>query len=111
MFARTGRLNSSRDFARIYRKGQAARSSLFRIAWMTAARTRVAVVTGRKVSTKAVVRNRFKRQVRAAIRALLSRLQPVDLIIQLQPAMIVGTSYETLATDLQTLLERSKLIR
>lgn len=110
MFAHAGRLSASRDFARIYRKGQAARSRLFRFAWMPAGRTRIAVVTGRKVSTKAVVRNRLKRQVRGALRVLLPRLTPADLIVQLQPSIIEVAHYQALATELTEALRRAKLL-
>lgn len=111
MFARAGRLSASRDFARIYRKGQAARSRLFRFAWMPAVRTRIAVVTGRKVSTKAVVRNRLKRQVRGSLRTLLSQLAPVDLIVQLQPPIVDTTSYQEITTELTELLRKAALLR
>ncbi len=108
MFARASRLNAARDFAKVYRKGQSARSRLFRIAWLPAARTRIAVVTGRKVSAKAVVRNRLKRQVQAAAAALAPTLAPTELIIQLQAAA-AGEPYQALAADLGELIERSRL--
>jgi ribonuclease P protein component len=77
---------------------------------MPATRTRIAVVTGRKVSTKAVVRNRLKRQVRAAMAELLVQLKPTDLIIQLQPGMTTALSYQSIKTDLIELLAKAKLI-
>jgi ribonuclease P protein component len=111
LFKRAERLNASRDFARIYRKGQSARDRLFRLAWLPSAKTHIAVVTGRKVSTKAVIRNRLKRQVRAAAAELIPKLRSTDLIIQLQPGMTTELSYAAIKTDLADLLNRSKLLQ
>lgn len=110
LFARSTRLNASRDFARVYRKGQSAKSRLFRIAWLPATRTRIAVVTGRKVSTRAVVRNLLKRRVRAIAAALLPSLRPIELIIQLQPNATATTSFDDLKIELTALLVRLQLI-
>lgn len=111
LFKRAERLNASRDFARIYRKGQSARDRLFRLAWMPSTKTHIAVVTGRKVSTKAVIRNRLKRQVRAAVAELKPQLRPIDLIIQLQPGMTTTLKYTDIKIDLADLFGRSSLLR
>lgn len=109
MLARAARLNASRDFARIYRKGQSARSRLFRIAWQPSSKLRIAIVTGRKVSTKAVIRNHIKRQVGGIVYDLLPKFQSVDLIIQLQPN--AQTTYQELELGLRELLTKSRLLR
>ena len=109
LFKRAERLNASRDFARIYRKGQSARDRLFRLAWIPSTKTHIAVVTGRKVSTKAVIRNRLKRQVRSAASELVPQLKTIDLIIQLQPDMTTQLSYAAIKTDLADLLGRADL--
>ncbi len=110
MFARAARLHASRDFAKVYRKGQSARSRLFRLAWIAGTKPRVAVVIGRKVSTKAVTRNRLKRQTQAAAAALYPNLAPADLILQIQPAA-VGTTYQALMDELADLLRRAGLLK
>ena len=128
MLPRSHRLHNSRDIARVYRKGRSAGSDLFRLAWIVSNRTesRVAVVTSRKLSTKAVRRNLLKRQIRGIIHELLPALAHIDLIIQILPRIIQQApgkkrdearkatlqmlGYDQLKSDLVSLLERSRLL-
>lgn len=113
MLARAARLNAGRDFTRIYRKGRSARSGFFRISWMESRqpRARVAVVVSRKLSTKAVKRNRIKRQVRALVADLYPRLSPADLVIQIQPQPLENFQFGAMQTDLADLLTKQHLLR
>ncbi|MBI4032724.1 ribonuclease P protein component [Candidatus Berkelbacteria bacterium] len=113
MLARAARLSASRDFARIYRKGRSARSGFFRISWMDtrALQARVAVVVSRKLSTKAVKRNRIKRQVRAIVTELQPQVLPVDLVIQIQPQPLERFTFAAMRTELRDLLGKQRLLR
>lgn len=113
MLARAARLNASRDFARIYRKGRSARSGFFRISWMDSrsSKARVAVVVSRKLSTKAVKRNRIKRQVRALVAALQPTIMPIDLVIQIQPQPLTNFTFVAMNKDLTELLTKQRLLR
>ncbi len=128
MLPKTHRLHKDRDIARVYQKGRSARSDLFRLSWLPARSRapRIAVVTSRKLSTKAVRRNLLKRQARGIIAELLPRLTTIDLVIQILPAIIQQASakrrdearkaaqtlfgYDRLKADLTALLERSRLL-
>ena len=129
MLPRRNRLAASRDIARTYQKGRSLRSGLFRLSYLPNRQSvpRVAVVTSRKLSTKAVRRNLLKRQVRGIVHDLLPRLAPSDIVIQLLPSVIsqatvkqrdqarasVGSrlTYERLGQDLTTLLQKGGLVR
>jgi ribonuclease P protein component len=91
------RLRRSRDFSRVYRQGRKAVSAHLVVrAWALPAQAgaagnpmsspQIGVVVSLKVHKRAVVRNRLKRQVRAALRTLLPRLNPdLWVVINLRP--------------------------
>lgn len=128
MLPRQNRLHRDREIARVYQKGRSARSDLFRLSWLPSRSpvARVAVVTSRKLSTKAVRRNLLKRQTRGIVAELLPRLTPIDLVIQILPSIIQQAKpkrrdearaaaqallgYPKLQADLVGLLERSRLL-
>lgn len=113
MLAHAARLSASRDFARIYRKGRSARSGFFRASWMDSrlSHARIAVVVSRKFSTKAVKRNRIKRQARAIAAALQPKLVPIDLVIQIQPQPLERFTFEAMQTELRDLLTKQRLLQ
>ncbi len=94
------RLRRSRDFSQVYQRGRKAVSAhlvvrVWQLPPQTSAppttsrpelSTRVGIVVSLKVHKRAVVRNRLKRRVRAALRSLLPHLQPnLWVVINLRP--------------------------
>nr|WP_278003540.1 ribonuclease P protein component [Nodosilinea sp. TSF1-S3] len=93
------RLRRSQQFSQVYRQGRKAVSAhLIVRLWAlpaapgagtstpSSAGPCVGIVVSLKVHKRAVVRNRLKRQVRAALRALLPRLSPaLWIVISLKP--------------------------
>ncbi|WOD39195.1 ribonuclease P protein component [Nodosilinea sp. E11] len=97
MLPKQNRLRRSRDFSQVYRRGRKAVSAhLIVRGWAigatpekTVPMLRVGVVVSLKVHKRAVVRNRLKRQVRAALRTLLPRLNPgFWIVISLKPEAV-----------------------
>ncbi len=84
--ARTLRLGRPADFDAVRRGGLKTRDSLFLV---TAAcrdgSARIGVVVSRRVSTKAVTRNRIKRQIRESFRTHQAMLQGLDIVAIAQP--------------------------
>lgn len=101
MLPKHHRLRRSREFSQVYRQGRKAVSAhlLVRVWSLTpAARApaapsdfphigpRIGIVVSLKVHKRAVVRNRLKRRVRAALRTLLPRLRSSQwIVISLKP--------------------------
>lgn len=99
MLPKHHRLRRSRDFSQVYRQGRKAASAhlLVRVCSLAPAANakpgvpsdpapRIGIVVSLKVHKRAVVRNRLKRQVRAALRTLLPRLRPAQwIVISLKP--------------------------
>lgn len=102
MLAKHNRLRRSRDFSTVYRQGKKAVSANLVVrAWAvpksvdtsivqsTPIGPQVGIVVSLKVHKRAVVRNRLKRRVRAAIRTLLPRLRPsLWVVINLRPEAV-----------------------
>lgn len=81
--ARSQRLLKPNDFEAVLRSGRRARDAYF----IVAARpndlnhARLGVTVSRRISLKAVVRNRIKRQIRESFRTSPSRLLGVDIVV------------------------------
>ena len=71
MFNRQARLRKERDIVRVYQKGRGAVNDQVGIKVLAnpQAQTRVVVVVSKKVSTRAVVRNRNRRRVAGILRS------------------------------------------
>lgn len=72
--------------------------------------SRFAVVAGVKVSKKAVVRNRLKRQVRAIVQEVLPHIAPgYDVLLFLKPGGVDKT-FEQLKTQVLASLKSARLL-
>jgi ribonuclease P protein component len=107
------RLRRREDFANIYANGDRFRGKylLLRIlATQDEPDIKIGIVVSKKVSKLAVSRNRFKRQLRAIFRQLLSQLKNglqivVTVTTQSQP------NYQQICDDLRVLLIKSKVLQ
>ncbi len=104
MFARRHRLPNERLVKRLYAKGKrlVAPTSFCFVALSSARATRFSVVCGRKVSAKAVERNRLKRVARSVAEARLDSLPRADYLVVLRPA--ARDNEAKLRSDLEVLL-------
>ncbi len=106
------RLRQFRDFQRVYRDGKSTTSTLVRVcvASNTVDHTRFGVVIPNKLIKKATQRNRKKRQVRAALQALLPHVQPgLDVVVSAQ-AGLVGAEYADILADLRNTLTKARVL-
>lgn len=72
--------------------------------------TRIAVVCGTKVSKRAVVRNRLKRQVRAVVQEHLEKIAPGHDILFFLRKEAVGVKFHDLKQQIETSLTKAKLL-
>lgn len=81
-FPRSSRLVSGADFTRSFAEGRRFSSRYFRILWCsTETPARLGMAVSRKVSTRAVDRNRIKRCVRESFRRVSRSLPPGDVVL------------------------------
>ncbi|MDJ0569538.1 MAG: ribonuclease P protein component [Pleurocapsa sp. MO_192.B19] len=72
--------------------------------------TKIGISISKKVSKKAVVRNRIKRQIKGVIRSNLSKIRPGWKIVIVVKPKAVKCKYEHFLRELEELLKESKII-
>jgi ribonuclease P protein component len=72
--------------------------------------SRFAVAAGVKVSKKAVVRNRLKRQVRAIVHEVLEKITPGYDVLLFLKAPAIGKPFEDLQKEILSSLKKAKLL-
>lgn len=105
------RLKKTAQFKELYKKGQSVAGKYMVIYWM-AGNSNDKVKLGFSVSKKvgnAVIRNRFKRKLKACILTYLDSLKGYNIII-IARVRITSASYQALAKELKYLLHKSKII-
>lgn len=111
MYAQKFRLKGKRNIDKVY-KEKSTRGSFFIVKHKDnfLDHPRIAIVVSKKVSPKAVVRNKLKRRTSEVIRLNLERFQSKDLIITILP-QAVGKDFKELDTDLVEILTRAGILK
>ncbi len=113
MLADCHRLKSPKDFGRVYQQGiRQYQDCLILRAYRSVPRTAPERPTriGISISKKAVVRNRIKRQIRAACRQFLPYLLANwDVVIVVRPAA-VRCDYHQILQQLEQLLAEAEIL-
>ncbi len=112
------RLKRRSDFQTVYRKGIRRSSRYFILKAFPAnsnsltefCDTKIGISISRKVSKKAVVRNRIKRQIRAVFRCLLPKISSPWLIVIVVKAEAKECKYEHFLRELEKLLIKAEII-
>lgn len=124
---RQNRLGSSRDFNRVHRRGTRAATRHLAVRALNLHRSKIAdtqsvdgkpsalsssfgISISRKVSKRAVVRNRIKRQLKAIIRQNLADILPGwQVVIVVRPAAI-ECGFDDFLRELEGLLKKLKIL-
>ncbi|MDJ0901934.1 MAG: ribonuclease P protein component [Xenococcus sp. MO_188.B8] len=113
------RLKHWRDFRTVYQQGIRRHSEhLVLRAWFPRAvgeqsqinPSRIGISIGKKVSKKAVVRNRIKRQIHGAFLQLLPRILDGWQIVVVVKPTAVECKYDDFLRELEELLKKTKII-
>lgn len=113
MLPKKYRLTKNAEFLRVNRSGKRAFSAYFRLNYLAnhGAASRFGQVISNKISKKATVRNRLKRQVSEIIRLNKRKIiDGYDLVIFLNQQAI-GRTYQELEKELVYLLNKAKLLK
>lgn len=115
------RLKRRQDFNAVYQSGRRFRSSHFTLLVLARPLSesgcsgdplppQIGISISQKVSKRAVVRNRLKRQVRAIMRGFLPQLRPAwKLVISVRPNA-VGCEYPEFLRELSKLLTQAEVL-
>ena len=113
MLPNQNRLRRREDFAKVYANGDRYRGTYLNLKILfdsNAEFTQIGIVVSKKVSKLAVTRNRFKRQLRAIFRQLLSQLKNGLQIVVTVTTVQSKPSYQELWDDLKNLLAKAKVL-
>jgi ribonuclease P protein component len=110
------RLKHWKDFGKVYRQGTRYGSphltlvALSEVEGDSPMPTKIGISIGQKVSKKAVIRNRIKRQVRSALRELLPHVSPGWKAIVVVRPQALECKYEHFLRELKQLLIKADII-
>ncbi len=110
------RLKHRRDFKEIYQHGSRyARRHLVlitlpAISATTATSTKIGIVVSQKVSKKAVVRNRIKRRIRAALQSLIPDIAKGWRLVVIVRPRALECEYEHFLRELEQLLRQAEVL-
>jgi ribonuclease P protein component len=119
--SKRNRLKRPKDFAAVYQQGQKAVSAHLvvrvlapkvaeHVSNVDAQATLFGISVSQKVSKQAVVRNRLKRQIRAALRSLLPQVKPnLRIVVILRPGATV-CEYDEFLRELNHLLKKLEVL-
>ncbi len=112
MFPKENRLRKEKDIQALFANGKSVFGMFvgLKMKKNTFDQSRFTVVVGTKISKKAVVRNRLKRQIRAIVHEKIEDLASGYDVAFLVKKEIVGKTFEELQSDVEKLLRKSKLL-
>jgi ribonuclease P protein component len=110
MLKKENRLKKKKDFERIYKKGRGFKGdSLFlKILENKEELTRIGIVVSKKVSKKAVQRNKIKRQMREIMRGMNVK-KGFDVVIVAYPS-ILKKEFSEIKREIIYLLKKAKCL-
>lgn len=109
MLARANRLRLGRDIDRVYRQGRYGRGELLAVKMLKrpSGATRAVVIVGKKVSKKAVVRNRIRRRLTELLASDWQQITPQCDIVVTVYADASAIPVDRLKRDLTLALSRA----
>jgi ribonuclease P protein component len=78
---RTARLLDGAQFKTVFAHRRSCGNELFRVHYVPSDQARLGMAVSRRVSRRAVVRNRIRRQIRESFRLWRDRLPPMDYVV------------------------------
>jgi ribonuclease P protein component len=115
MIKRLHRFHGRGSLTFLYKNGRTVRGEFLSLRYTNARQDdyRLAVVVSKKVSKKAVVRNRIRRRIYEIIRLIhidSGKKWPVDMAITVFDDSLAKSDYQALQKAIQKLLQNAKLI-
>jgi ribonuclease P protein component len=113
MLEKKNRIRLNKEFDQVFKTGQSFYGKAFgvKVAKSTGQEIRLGVLVGTKISKKAVIRNKLKRQIREIIRQELSLLKEAQDLVVISLPSALELDFELLKADLQTIFRKLKLYK
>lgn len=112
MLPKESRLIKNKDFENVYKNGVAARAGhlLIKTIQNDLSTTRIGVVVGKKVSNKAVDRNKIKRRLKALFRQNLSQIKPGYDLVVIPNKSIQNDTFQEIEQAFHQVLQKINLL-
>jgi ribonuclease P protein component len=112
MFKKKNRLKKTKDFDNVFKKGKTIAGKLvfLKIIKNKTDISRVGFIVSLKISKRATIRNKLKRQLRAIIKANFSDFKPGFDIITIAKPEIVNNKYQDIKEEIGNLLNKAKIL-
>jgi ribonuclease P protein component len=112
MLSPRNRLKKKKDFETVFKRGETIKGGAFflKILNTSTGYSRVGFVVSKKISNKAVVRNKAKRRLREAMRANIPYLKNSFDMIAVALPNIKTVTFKEIKQDVESALKRKKLI-
>ena len=113
MLPKEHRLKKEKDFERVLKKGKSKKGDflILRVVKNNLKTIRIGVVVSRKVSKKAVLRNKTKRKLREAARANIKKIKPGYDLVFFTKKGIEKKSFSEIKKEVEKLIARAKLFK
>lgn len=108
MLKKINRINKTRELQKVYRSGKTLHTPALVIKFVAGPKTRTGFVVSKKISKKAVERNRIKRVLREQMRLAMPDLTAGDYMLVAKPTA-AGYLNKDLALQLQAVLKKANL--
>ncbi|MDD3170167.1 MAG: ribonuclease P protein component [Candidatus Pacebacteria bacterium] len=101
MLPKINRLRKKKDLGRVFKKGKNVRSPVlyFKILKTKEPSSRIGFIVSKKISLKAVERNKIRRRLRESVRAALSTLKESWDIVIIASPRIKKSSFEEIRKE------------
>lgn len=112
MLPSQNRLKKKKDFQKVFKKGKGLRENLITLKWVNnnLETSRFGIVISKKISKKAVLRNKIRRRLREEIKKILPHFKKgIDIVIIANPGA-TKEKREKIAEDLKKIFYRARLI-
>ena len=107
------RLNKKKDFQKVFKKGKGIKENLLTFKWTpnNLKVSRFSFIVSKKISKKAVLRNKIKRRLREKVKTELPRFKKgIDGVIIVNPEAAKKKSQEMIGS-LNKIFSRAKIIQ
>jgi len=113
MLPQENRLKKKKEFEAVFKGGRIVRGNNFFLKYLANGtdKTKIGFIVSKKISKKAVERNRVKRRLREAFRAKKQDIKlGLSIIIMTAPS-IKGITFEEIQKEADVLLEKGGLVK
>lgn len=112
MLAKKYRLANSREIQKVFQKGGQIKSRFLAIRFCKSIKknSRLAVIISNKISKKATIRNKLRRQMKSIFFNLQKNFSGNYDMIIIGRSGIVGMAFQEMKCDIEAMLHRAKII-